>query len=154
MLSCDVIIWDDNTTLFYFSWKLPSLDFLPRRHSQISALVFPGIFGKNIKLLRINCVNYFLCPMITYLANYQPHFSVSPLTYCMHPLCRGCIECIVVILPHSLSSLCRMKWITLLLGLLLVTLAVDDVSAKVKKISKGELDEIQTCPFQELRYNF
>ena len=25
MLSCDVIIWDDNTPLFYFSWKLHSL---------------------------------------------------------------------------------------------------------------------------------
>jgi hypothetical protein len=25
MLSCDVIIWDDNTPLFYFSWKLYSL---------------------------------------------------------------------------------------------------------------------------------
>jgi hypothetical protein len=68
----------------------------------------------------------------------------------------GCIEGIVVIPPpplHPLSSLCRMKWITLLLGLLLVTLAVDDVSAKVK-LSKGELDEIPTFPFQELCYNF
>ncbi len=27
MLSCDVIIWDDNTPLFYFSWKLHSLIF-------------------------------------------------------------------------------------------------------------------------------
>jgi hypothetical protein len=25
VLSCDVIIWDDNTLLFYFSWKLHSL---------------------------------------------------------------------------------------------------------------------------------
>jgi hypothetical protein len=25
VLSCDVIIWDDNTPLFYFSWKLHSL---------------------------------------------------------------------------------------------------------------------------------
>ncbi len=25
MLSCDVIIWDDNTPLFCFSWKLHSL---------------------------------------------------------------------------------------------------------------------------------
>ncbi len=28
MLSCDVIIWDDNIPLFYFSWKLHSLAFL------------------------------------------------------------------------------------------------------------------------------
>jgi hypothetical protein len=27
MLSCDVIIWDDNTPLFYFSWKLHSLEY-------------------------------------------------------------------------------------------------------------------------------
>jgi hypothetical protein len=25
VLSCDVIIWDDNILLFYFSWKLHSL---------------------------------------------------------------------------------------------------------------------------------
>ncbi len=28
MFSCDVIIWDDNTPLFYFSWKLHSLKYL------------------------------------------------------------------------------------------------------------------------------
>ncbi len=27
MLSSDVIIWDENTPLFYFSWKLHSLTF-------------------------------------------------------------------------------------------------------------------------------
>jgi hypothetical protein len=26
MLSCDVVVWDDNNPLFYFSWKLHSLD--------------------------------------------------------------------------------------------------------------------------------
>ncbi len=29
MLSCDVIIWDDNTPLFCFSWKLHSLGYVP-----------------------------------------------------------------------------------------------------------------------------
>jgi len=38
----------------------------------------------------------------------------------------------IPVIPR-LSPLRRMKWITLLLGLLLVTLAVDDVSAKVNR---------------------
>ncbi len=50
VLSCGVIIWDANTTLFYFSWKLHSLKFLlilgrvKRRNSDRDSLTVQCVF--------------------------------------------------------------------------------------------------------------
>jgi hypothetical protein len=45
VLSCDVIILDDNTPLFYFSWKLHSLDFYRLAALYLNLQVRDGICG-------------------------------------------------------------------------------------------------------------
>jgi hypothetical protein len=42
VLSCDVIIWDDNTPLFYFSWKLHSL-FEEGKSCAIAPLIWKNV---------------------------------------------------------------------------------------------------------------
>jgi hypothetical protein len=49
VLSCDVIIWDDNTPFFYFSWKLHSLQFPARVLSQGKSCMALGS-GNGLKI--------------------------------------------------------------------------------------------------------
>ncbi len=51
MLSCDVIIWDDNTPLFYFSWKLHSLQKKLEYFEESENFSFKYINFNNIQIL-------------------------------------------------------------------------------------------------------
>ncbi len=70
MLSCDVIIWDDNTPLFYFSWKL---------HSLISTLIFCIKFSLQKPIRWCIVANYY-CSFLRWLTLISL-CMISPIIY-------------------------------------------------------------------------
>ncbi len=72
MLSCDVIIWDDNTPLFCFSWKLHSLQ------SDSNSVILPST---NLILLSSSAPIYF--------AHIQRMSRYNKLHFWYFTLCAG-----------------------------------------------------------------
>jgi hypothetical protein len=64
VLSCDVIIWDDNTPLFYFSWKLHSLRLCFFNEIAAACSITSGVYCRLTLLILISNIfnNSYLWP--------------------------------------------------------------------------------------------